>query len=110
VNDNINFPGKAFRQWITEIYKQNKLKKKEFRIRGQVVDLANITAPVLVMAGENDHIVLPVQTKALLDMVSSTDLEYLEYPIGHGGLVFGSVAKARVYPDLVEWLEKRSSV
>ncbi|MDR1617287.1 MAG: alpha/beta fold hydrolase [Syntrophomonadaceae bacterium] len=110
INDNINFPGEAFRQWTKDIFQNNKIKKKEFSIRNQLIDLSKINCPVLTMAGKNDHIVLPGQAKAFLDMVSSTDKEYMEFNIGHGGLVFGSIAREDVYPSLAGWLETRSSL
>jgi len=39
---------------------------------------------------------------------SSVDKEYHEFPIGHGGLVFGKVAVKQVYPLLGNWLAARS--
>jgi len=77
-------------------------------LRGQSVDLGKITASTLIMAGQFDHIVLPHQAQAVIDMISSSDKEYYEYPIGHGGLVFGKVAKCQVYPRIAEWLGDRS--
>ncbi|MGI6435466.1 MAG: alpha/beta fold hydrolase [Syntrophomonadaceae bacterium] len=108
VNDNKNFPGEAFRQWIHDCYQGNKLVKKELLLRGRRVDLSNIRASVLLLAGEKDHLVLPEQTMAAMRYIQSEDISYKEYPIGHGGLVFGGIAKKQVYPYIVEWLRTRS--
>lgn len=108
VNDNVHFPGTAYRQWIKELYQQNKLVRDAFAVKGRVVRIKNIQAALLVLAGENDHLVLPGQTKAVLDLSSSRDKTYLEYPVGHGGLVFGSYAKRNVYPAISDWLAQRS--
>jgi polyhydroxyalkanoate synthase len=108
VNDNSNFPGAAYRQWIKELYQGNKLVKKEFYLRGRLVDMANIKANLLVLSGENDHLVLPHQTKTILDHASSTDKTYKEFPVGHGGIVFGRFAKREPYPFMAEWLAERS--
>jgi len=108
VDDNINFPGGAYRQWIKELYQQNKLIKGEFKMRGTTVDLKRINANLLSLAGENDHIVHVPQAKAAMEAFSSLDKEYHEFPIGHGGLVFGKVARTRVYPLLSNWLAARS--
>jgi glucose-1-phosphate thymidylyltransferase len=86
----------------------NKLVKKEFYLRGRLVDMANIKANLLVLSGENDHLVLPHQTKTILDHASSTDKTYKEFPVGHGGIVFGSFAKREPYPFMAEWLAERS--
>jgi polyhydroxyalkanoate synthase len=82
--------------------------KKEFYLRGRLVDMANIKANLLVLSGENDHLVLPHQTKTILDHASSTDKTYKEFPVGHGGIVFGSFAKREPYPFMAEWLAERS--
>lgn len=108
VNDNINFPGEAYRQWIKDLYQENKLVKGEFRIRGRQVQLANINSSLLVLAGESDHLVLPPQCEAIIDHVSSQDCSYQAFPVGHGGLVFGSLAKREVYPLISSWLSERS--
>ncbi|MEN6461138.1 MAG: alpha/beta fold hydrolase [Syntrophomonas sp.] len=108
VNDNINFPGEAYRQWIKELYQENKLINKQFMLRGHQVDLSNIHSPLLVFYGKNDHIVLPHQSLAARDAIASSDINCMEFPIGHGGLVFGNIAKKHVYPSLSEWLNTRS--
>jgi len=108
VNDNINFPGGAYRQWIRDMYQENLLAKGGIYLRGQQVELKNIDAALLVLAGEKDHIVLPHQARAAMEYMSSTDKRYYEFPIGHGGLVFGGVAKNKVFPVVSSWLSQRS--
>ncbi|MDD4802375.1 MAG: alpha/beta fold hydrolase [Syntrophomonas sp.] len=108
VNDNINFPGEAYRQWVKELYQENKLTKNEFVIKGMTIDLAKIKSNLLVMAGEKDHLVLPHQSEAIMNLVSSEDKTYREHPVGHGGLVFGNYALNKSYPFIADWLAARS--
>ncbi len=108
VNDNIDLPGEVYRQWIKDLYQQNKLVKNEFIIQRQRVELAKITSNLLVLAGEKDHLVLPGQARAAMDHFSATDKTYFEYPVGHGGLVFGRHAKDVVYPVISGWLASHS--
>lgn len=108
VNDNKNLPGAFYRQWIKDFYQENKLIKNEVVMRGQRVDLSNIQASVLVLGGTKDHIVLPHQTNILLNFLEGSDKAYHEFPIGHGGLVFGDTAKNMVYPLIADWLGSRS--
>lgn len=108
VNDNISFPGVAFRQWVKDLYQDNKLIKDEFKLHQQQVKLSNIEASLLVLAGEKDHLVLPEQTTAILDCSSAQDKTYAPFPVGHGGLVFGGLAQREVYPYLAKWLAERS--
>lgn len=108
VNDNVNFPGNAYRQWIKDFYQENKLMKGQLRIKGQVVDMNSITASLLVLAGEKDHLVLPHQTEGIIKHSSSQDKTFEVFPVGHGGLVFGNYAKNNVYPVISQWLAQRS--
>lgn len=108
VNDNINFPGEAYRQWIRDLYQENQLVKNQFILQGKKVDLALIKANLLSMSGENDHLVMSSQARAIIDYVSSADKTFYEFPVGHGGLVFGNYARQNVYSVISGWLAERS--
>lgn len=108
VNDGVPFPGAAFRQWIREFYQQNKLVKGEFMLRGQRVDLAHITCPVLDIAGAKDHICTLPQAQAAMRLVSSQDKEFYVLNAGHVGLLTGRDAKKNLWPKIERWLETRS--
>src|SRR4051794_15101784 len=109
LNDGIPFPGESYRQWIRDFYQQNKLIKGELVIRGQKVDLKNITANVLNLSGVSDIIAQPHQVEALMDVISSKDKQYLNLPVGHTSITFGSKATKITYPTVSDWLEERSN-
>lgn len=108
VNDGVPFAGEAFKQWIREFYQQNKLMKGEIQLRGHRVDLANITCPVLNIAGTKDHICSVPQAEAAMRLISSNDKEFFVLNAGHIGLVTGSEAKKGLWPKIRSWLEVRS--
>lgn len=108
VNDGVPFAGAAFKQWIRDFYQQNKLVKGEIWLRGQRVDLSNITCPVLSIAGTKDHICTVPQAEVVMRLVSSQDKEFLAFDAGHIGLVAGGDAKKNLWPKLRAWLEQRS--
>jgi polyhydroxyalkanoate synthase subunit PhaC len=108
VNDGIPFAGAAFRQWVRDCYQRDVLVKAEVRLRGQVVDLANITAPLLVIAGRQDHICTIAQAEAVLPLVSSADKNSLVFDAGHVGLLTGAEARTQLWPALRGWLAPRS--
>lgn len=108
VNDGIPFPGEAFRQWIREFYQHNKLIKGELYIRGQRVDLSNITANVLNIGATRDHIAQPKQLEPLMDVISSKDKTLSLMPTGHVSIVFGRQAVKLTYPTVGDWLAERS--
>ena len=108
VNDGVPFAGEAFRMWIRDFYQQNKLVKGEIRLRGHKVDLANITCPVLNIAGKKDHICTLPQAEATMSHISSQDKEFLVLDAGHVGLLTGSEAKKGLWPKIRNWLDQRS--
>lgn len=110
VNDGVPFPGAAFRQWIREFYQQNKLVKGEIKLRGRTVNLANITCPVLSIAGTKDHICTVPQAEALMRLISSQDKEFYVINAGHVGLLTGSDAKKTLWPKILNWLQPRSQI
>ena len=108
VNDGPPFPGAAFKTWIKDFYQQDKLVKGEIRLRGRRVDLSNIKAPLLNIAGKKDHICLLPQAEATMDLVSSEDKEFFVLDAGHVGLMTGRGAKKGLWPKINSWLETRS--
>ncbi len=108
VADNPPFPSEAFRQWITWMYKENRLVRGRMRLRGRRVDLGLVDQDLLVVTAGADHIAPASGTKPLLELVSSEDITCIDRPGGHIGLMAGSKARNEIWPDIVEWLEPRS--
>src|SRR5205814_497818 len=79
-------PGEAAKQWLKDLYQDNKLVKGEFVLSGRRVDLSKISAPVLNVFALNDHIIPPTCSRALGDYVGTRDYSEIELPGGHVGL------------------------
>jgi polyhydroxyalkanoate synthase len=108
VADNPPFPARAYREWITYMYKENRLVRRRLRLRGELVDLGKIDENLLVITAGADHIAPPPGTLPLLDLVGSADVTHLDRPGGHIGLMAGSKARKEIWPDIARWLEDRS--
>lgn len=108
VADNPPFPARAYREWITTMYKENRLVRNRMRLRGQKVDLARIDQSLLVVTAGADHIAPPNGTYPLLELVSSQDVTRVDRPGGHIGLMAGSKARKEIWPDIATWLAERS--
>jgi polyhydroxyalkanoate synthase subunit PhaC len=108
VGDNPPFPARAYREWITWMYKENRLVSGRLRLRGEQVDLSAIEQNLLIVTAGADHIAPPQGTVPLLDLVSSEDVMHLDRPGGHIGLMAGSKAKHEIWPELAGWLAERS--
>jgi polyhydroxyalkanoate synthase len=108
VADNPPFPARAYSEWITTMYKENKLVDGRLRLRGERVDLRRIEQNLMIVTAGADHIAPPEGTVPLLDLVASEDVTHLDRPGGHIGLMAGSKAKHEIWPELAEWLAERS--
>lgn len=102
--DNVDVPGAAYRTLIKDLYRQNKLVKGEFQLRGRVVNLQNIDAQTLAIGASSDTICHPLAAKALVDSVSSETKEYFEVRGGHIASIIGPRAAQNVYPKIKEWI------
>jgi polyhydroxyalkanoate synthase subunit PhaC len=109
VGDNPPFPGRAYREWITWIYKENRFVSGRLRLRGGKVDLRDIDQNLLVVTAGADHIAPRSGTLPLLDLVGSEDVTHLDRKGGHIGLMAGSKAREEIWPEIAEWLAERSA-
>lgn len=107
VSDGPAQAGEAYREFINELYKQNKLAKGTFELEGELVDLKNIDMPIMTIYASADHLVPPPCTQKLNDLVSSEDKELYEFPGGHIGVFVGARSQKVLAPAMAEWLAKR---
>lgn len=108
VADNPPFPGRAYREWITWMYKENRLVRGRLRLRGRRVDLREIEQNLLVVTAGADHIAPPPGTAPIFSLVGSGDVTHIDRPGGHIGLMAGSKAREEIWPDIADWLADRS--
>ncbi|MFQ5553439.1 MAG: class III poly(R)-hydroxyalkanoic acid synthase subunit PhaC, partial [Thermoplasmata archaeon] len=109
VNDNVPFPGEAFRKYIKDCYQENLLCQNKLVVSGQHVDLKKITGSLLIIAAAKDHICPPESATILQHLVSSDDKQAVVLPGGHVGVLSGGVASKSLWPTLGDWLAARSA-
>jgi polyhydroxyalkanoate synthase len=108
ISDNPPFPGRAFREWVTWIYKERRLVRGGVRLRGRRADLGRIAQSLLLVTADGDHIVPRANTIPLIDLVESADVTHLALPGGHIGLMAGSHARQAAWGRVTDWLSDRS--
>lgn len=101
--------GECFRQFMKELYQQNKLVKGELEVGGKKVNLKNLTSPLLNIYATEDHLVPPAATIPLNDYVGSKDKELYNFKGGHIGVFVGSKSQKELAPAVTSWLKKRDS-
>jgi polyhydroxyalkanoate synthase len=99
--------GETFRQFIKDFFQQNKLIKGEVQIGDEIVNLRNITMPVLNVFAEQDHLVPPDSSRALKKHVGTKDYTELVFPGGHIGIYVSGKSQKTIPPKIGEWLNER---
>ncbi len=109
VEDVVPVSGEAFRQFVKQYVRQNRLVRNEHTIDGRRVNLANINSALLNVIAKYDHLVSYSQAASLNDLVSSADKELKVIPSTHVGLMISHRAKDKLWPEVSAWLGQRSS-
>jgi polyhydroxyalkanoate synthase len=104
IADRPHHPGEAAKQWLKDLYQGNKLVKGEPELGGTVVNLKNLTMPVLNVFAKDDHIIPPATTQALRLCVGSKDYQELPLPGGHVGVFVGGKSQGLLGPGIANWL------
>jgi polyhydroxyalkanoate synthase len=105
--DRPHHPGEAAKQWLKELYHENRLVAGSFALSGRRVDLKAITAPVLNVFALDDHIIPPDCSRALGPKIGSNDYTEIPLPGGHVGLFVSSKSQGKLSQSIADWLVAR---
>ena len=100
--------GEYFRQSTKEFLWRNSIMTGELEVGGRRIDLRAITAPMLSVVAQHDHVVPLQAAHPLMDLVGSPEREELVVKGGHVSVVAGPSAVTRLWPTVDKWLAKRS--
>ncbi|MET0046463.1 MAG: class III poly(R)-hydroxyalkanoic acid synthase subunit PhaC [Sedimenticola sp.] len=100
--------GETFRQFIKDFYQQNGLLNGTVKLGERLVELKNISCPVLNIFAEQDHLVPPDASRALKGQTASKDYTEISFPGGHIGIYVSGKAQKTVPPAIGDWLDERS--
>ena len=115
MGDTPMIPSGFFRDYIGKLYQQNQLVKNELQVtlssenKPELVDLAQITMPLLNIVDDKDDICTTPAATPINDIATSDDKKLINFPIGHIELSVSSDAHVKLWPQVVKWLEERSS-
>ena len=107
IADRPDHPGEAAKQWLKDLYQDNKLVENRFALSGRTVKLSDITCPVLNVYAKDDHIIPPATSRALSGKIGTQDYTELGLPGGHVGVFVGGKAQALLGSGIADWLGAR---
>ena len=104
------YPGRTFGQLYHRFAGGNALASGRMELGGRTVELAAITAPVLVFAGNTDAIAPLSAVRAVLPLLTSARrVDFEVVPGGHLGAVTGRAARGTTWQVLDEWVDEWSA-
>ena len=106
--DRPDHPGEAAKQWLKDLYQDNKLVQGKFEVNGKVVDLKKITMPVLNIFAQEDHIIPPKSSQALGPRIGTKDYTELPLPGGHVGVFVSGKSQGILGKTIFDWLKAHS--
>ncbi len=109
VRDHVNFPGAAFRQFVTMFLKDNGFINGTARAGNKSIDLSRISKPLLSVIAERDDLIPPKVSFPLRDFIDPDLYEEVVLKAGHVGLVLGGTAQRVTIPAIVEFLARNST-
>ena len=105
--DSPDVPGETFRQFVKDCYQNNLLIQNRMAVGARIVDLKQITMPLLNFYGKFDHLVPPDACKRLTGQVGSRDTEDICLDTGHIGIYVSSKCQREFAPKIAAWLKDR---
>ena len=104
------YPGRTFGQLYHRFVKGNALARGRMEIGGRTIDLAAITVPVLVFAGNTDGIApLPAVRAVVPLLTGSRQVRFEVVPGGHLGMLTGRAARGTTWQVIDEWVAEWSA-
>jgi poly(3-hydroxybutyrate) depolymerase len=104
----VDLPGIYYLEVVQWLYKENRLAQGTFFALGRRIDLAEVTLPMLLLAGADDKLIAPQQVLSTASLVGTApgDLKTIVTPSSHLGLFMGRNCLTRVWPQIVAWLDR----
>lgn len=108
MHSDVPLAGQLFQELSHNIFLENQLMLGQLYVGRQIINLRNITCPVLNVLGEYDDVVHPRSSLPLFELVGSQDKQNLVFPSGHMGLAVSSASHKKLWPQVGHWLKTRS--
>jgi polyhydroxyalkanoate synthase len=104
------YPGRTFGQLYHRFVKGNALAQGSMSMGERTIDLAAISVPVLVFAGNTDGIApLPAVRAVVPLLTGSRQVRFEVVPGGHLGMLTGRAARGTTWEAIDEWVAEWSA-
>lgn len=107
IREQVPLPGALLRQIVEQLIRGNGSASGTFKLGSRVVELRDVSCPLLVVMAERDELV-PIESTIALRSYLGSNMEELLLPAGHVGLITGRKAATVTIPHIIEWIAEHS--
>jgi polyhydroxyalkanoate synthase subunit PhaC len=113
--DEVALPGKLVQQILEWLYREDRFRRGALTIDGRPIGPASLSAPVLAIVNTVDDVAPMTSLKPFTDAIPSKAVRVIEYSgevgacLQHVGILVGREAQARVWPDIMAWIDLHSA-
>jgi hypothetical protein len=102
----VDLPGTYYLEVIEKLYKRNEIATGQFIALREPIDLANVRAPIFLLAARDDELVAPAQLFATEHLVGTPAhaIRKAMAPCRHGGLFMGRTILGDYWPRIARWM------
>ncbi|UYP19523.1 alpha/beta hydrolase [Rhodococcus sp. Z13] len=98
------YAGRVFRQLATRVTIDNELATGRLHLDDRVVDLADVTVPVLAFGGTEDVLAPVAAVEPVTRLLSGARVRFVRVPGTHLGMLTGSTARDTSWVELTDFL------
>jgi poly(3-hydroxyalkanoate) synthetase len=104
----VDLPGKYYLQVVEELFRENRLARKEFVALGRRIDFSDMHCPMFLLAAKDDEVVAPEQLFATEQLLSGAHGKVTKeiVPGSHLNLFMGKATLSSAWPAVVRWLQR----
>jgi polyhydroxyalkanoate synthase subunit PhaC len=112
--DEVPLPGRLVYQIIDWLYRDDRLCQGTLEVGGTLIGPSRLSVPTLAVVNTSDEIAPAASLRPFTDAMPG-DVRVIEYPgevgvgLQHLAVLLGRQAHARLWPQIVSWLEARGS-
>lgn len=100
----VDLPGPYFLQTTEWLFRENRLARNLFVGLGRICNLETVTAPIFVLAAEDDEIVDLKQSSAVARLCAHVQVELRVVPGTHLSLFLGRSSLTTAWQEVAAWL------
>lgn len=112
--DEVALPGRLVKQLVQQLYRENQFCRGSLTILGKTVGPASMAVPMLAIVNADDEVGPAASIAPFISKMPTKDVQIIEYPgevgvgLQHLAILAGREAYARVWPQIISWLEVHS--